>query len=199
MLHFTVEWHPSSTYRCSSMWNGAYYHFSFIHGNLFGSRGLYTWNAWWCRTLDIQHWEKFHRNICLTVIADIMHYKLNGQILIDTYCMIIIEQNSTYIFCAPPSSMASQKSHFFALCNLARVSKTTRFKISRSHAMLLIREHQRKCKKKSLGMEIYSTLFFILVNTLHTQLARSHGWLNTCSWRVSNCWRTLDTTTLSAI
>lgn len=57
----------------------------FIHGNLFGSRGLYTWNAWWCRTLDI-HWVNFHRNICLTVIADIMHCKLNGQCLIDTYC-----------------------------------------------------------------------------------------------------------------
>lgn len=44
--------------------------------------------------------------------------------------------------------------------------------------MLLIREQQRNNKKKckSLGVEIYSTLFlyiylFILVNTLHTQLA----------------------------
>lgn len=65
---------------------------SFIHGNLFGSRGLYTWNAWWCRTLDIlseikRNFIGENRNICLTVIADIMHCKLNGQWLSETYFM----------------------------------------------------------------------------------------------------------------
>lgn len=133
-------------------------------------------------------------------------YILQRYLLIS--CNLIIINNFTYISRAPSmldGLTRNSQNTFFCIMQprtfLSREqSKTTRFKMSRKSVGVMqcywFVNNRENAKKNHLAWKFIQHFFLFLLTLCTHNSTRSHGWLKTCSWRVSNCWRTLDTTAI---